>query len=736
VLNRTLSTRDGQPVELLGVDLFAFGGQAGTVGRARDGNGFAAFSFPPHQLWSSPRRMGQLGWAPGDTPVLTMGKQLPPVRAMEGASLGHRLLIDIGALQELSDTPGQLSWIAVSPAEPHRLRALRDALPRGLRLVQQSQQADPAELTRSFHLNLAAMGLLAFVVGIFLIYNALAFSYTDRRSLVRRMRLAGVDRRDLRRALLIELALFLLAGGLLGAWLGALLAAALLPGVGRSLAQLYDVYITYPDTLFSGAGWLPLTMTAVVAVLCALVPQRELLHAPLLAREDHRWHSEVLERRDRRLLLIGLVLLALSVLLSRMQSAPPLALAGMASLLLGAALATPFLLRLLLNLVDTMLPPRHARLGWMVADSRWLLGPAALALMAMTMALTANSGLNSMISSFRSATDQWLEQRLAADLFLPAVASATEVQSRAEVTFAGLRVVDRFRTRLPRPGPGGNTVMVEISSLHAGERYRDSIGLIDALPRAEQRFEAGEGIYVSERAWRLEGWRTGSRVRLCDARADIPVLGVYHDYGNPLPQWLLSRNLFLACWPTASPHSLAVFGPSSTPWAEVQALLQQAFDLPADAVINQRELKRLALEVFDRTFTVTRALNALTLLVAAIGIFCAISAIHHHRVGQQALLASLGVGRSERGVLLLLQWGLIGVLCLLLVWPFGTVLAAYLSQVVTPAAFGWSFPVRPELAHYSELALWALGSLLLAVVLPSIRLLNASPAALLKEQSL
>ena len=44
-----------------------------------------------------------------------------------------------------------------------------------------------AELTRSFHLNLAAMGLLAFVVGVFLTYNALAFSYTDRAELIRKL---------------------------------------------------------------------------------------------------------------------------------------------------------------------------------------------------------------------------------------------------------------------------------------------------------------------------------------------------------------------------------------------------------------------------------------------------------------------------------------------------------------------------------------------------------------------
>ena len=124
------------------------------------------------------------------------------------------------------------------------------------------------------------------------------------------------------------------------------------------------------------------------------------------------------------------------------------------------------------------------------------------------------------------------------------------------------------------------------------------------------------------------------------------------------------------------------------------------------------------------------------LLVAAIGIFCAISAIHHHRVSQQALLSSLGMTRRERGTLLLLQWGMLGLLCMVLVWPFGTALAAYLGAVVTPIAFGWSFPLQIEWQHYLVLAALASTSLMLAVILPSIRLLRTSPAAMMREQNL
>jgi ABC-type antimicrobial peptide transport system permease subunit len=104
-------------------------------------------------------------------------------------------------------------------------------------------------------------------------------------------------------------------------------------------------------------------------------------------------------------------------------------------------------------------------------------------------------------------------------------------------------------------------------------------------------------------------------------------------------------------------------------------------------------------------------------------------------VGQQALLASLGMTRRERGTLLVLQWGLLGLLCMVLVWPFGTVLAGYLVGIVTPIAFGWSFPLSLEWLHFGVLALLAAACLVLAVALPSLQLLRTSPAAMLREQA-
>jgi putative ABC transport system permease protein len=753
VLRRVETASGGQTLELLGIDAFAMprvsGSSspdlrlaAGDLPFARRGQqaerqtpGDAAFAFPPYRLLAAPARIRQLGWAAGTRPRLASGRELPPLAALPGAGLGYRLLLDIGVLQDLTGSQGSLSYVLVFDAPAGRLEALQAALPAMWDWDPAAAALDPVQLTRSFHLNLSAMGLLTFVVGIFLIYNALAFSYTDRRETMRKLRLNGVTRRELGLALLLELVLFVAAGTALGCLLGSFLASRLLPGVGMTLAQLYGVYIAYPDRLLAGGLAWPVVMTLLASALCAALPLRQVLGAPLLPRRSLRWDEQAMVRRDRYMLLSGVALLAVAAVLALAAEVLWLALAATAAVLLGAALCLPAFLRAVLGRLATLVPARCSRLSWLAADCRWLLGPASLALMVMVLALVANSGLNTMISSFRQATVEWLQQRLVAQLYLRGEVDAAQLEAWLEREAPAVHLAERYRLVITASTPSGAEVAIEVASRPDFKRFAASTSLMERVPGAAELFRAGAGLYISERAWRLDGWKIGDRVSLCSGMQPLPVLGVYRDYGNPRSQWLSSPAVFQQCWPERRPESYALFSDGPVDWERLRDGLAAQFGFDESRLVNQQQLVAIGLGVFDRTFTVTRALNVLTLLVAAVGIFCAIASIHHHRLAQQALLAALGVSRTERALLLTLQWGLLGLLCVLLVWPFGTLLAWILSAVVTPVAFGWSFALQPDWRHLPALVLTAVGALVLAILLPSLRLVKASPAHLLREQT-
>ncbi|HEY5775175.1 MAG TPA: hypothetical protein VIS57_03740, partial [Xanthomonadales bacterium] len=184
LLRQMVRSENGEALELLGIDVFAMPRSArsfdfGAGAESADGS-LMGFAFPPYQLWVAPARFEQLAADDNGRIRLASGELLPPLVPVTNQQLGHRLLIDIEALQALSGNETGLTAILVFPASAERMAELQRALPGYLEYAANSEAPDPAELTQSFHLNLAAMGLLAFVVGIFLIYNALAFSYTDR----------------------------------------------------------------------------------------------------------------------------------------------------------------------------------------------------------------------------------------------------------------------------------------------------------------------------------------------------------------------------------------------------------------------------------------------------------------------------------------------------------------------------------------------------------------------------
>ncbi len=743
ILFWTVRTQTGSVLELVGIDVFAMPQHAGiqsgipgiTPSAQLNRASTEAFLSPPWQLWAVPARMAQLGLSAGESVQLADGVRLPPLAETTAPGLGHQLLLDIGALQHLGGVEGLLSGMMVFSGGSRAIAELETALPPQLSIEDSIAAPDPAELTESFHLNLSAMGLLAFVVGLFLTFNAVSFSYSDRGELIRRLKLCGVSRREIALGLITELSVFALAGLTLGYLGGAWLALKLLPGVGQTLASLYGVYISYPDSLIGSSLAVPVLMTMLACALCVAFPLQKGLRAPPIRRMEAPWQLETAEKRDRALLLAGLCLVALCGLIAMVATTLVPALLSMACLLLGAALCLPACIRGGLWLIGRFAKPESALFNWLLADTRWLLGPASLALMAMTLALISNSGLNTMIVSFRQATEQWLEQRLVAQLYLTTAVDEAALQQWLDLKVPGSNLAARFSRGILATDPGGAVVEVELSSLPPQAQFAASVELIRSSDNAQALFDSGAGVFISERAHRIDGWRIGDQVELC-AGVSPQVVAIYRNYGNPQPQWLVSQSQFESCWPSQIPSGRAIVGPddgnSGANWAEIEQQLARDLGLSDRQIIAAPRLKALGLAVFDRTFEITRALNVLTLLAAGIGIFCAVSAIHHHRRRNQALLACLGVSTAQRALLQGAQWSLLGVLSMGAVWPFGTALAWVLAQVVTPVAFGWSFPLRPDWQHYPDLVLIACASLLLAALIPGIRSLKLSTAELLQ----
>ena len=121
-------------------------------------------------------------------------------------------------------------------------------------------------------------------------------------------------------------------------------------------------------------------------------------------------------------------------------------------------------------------------------------------------------------------------------------------------------------------------------------------------------------------------------------------------------------------------------------------------------IFTNRSLRAEAIQIFDRTFAITYALEAVAVIVAIIGIAGALLALVIDRRRELGLLRFLGPGSQIRK-LILLEAGLIGLLANLVGLALGIVLSLLLIFVINKQSFGWTiqfhWPVAVLLAALS-----------------------------------
>ena len=141
------------------------------------------------------------------------------------------------------------------------------------------------------------------------------------------------------------------------------------------------------------------------------------------------------------------------------------------------------------------------------------------------------------------------------------------------------------------------------------------------------------------------------------------------------------------------PNNAALFlAPGTDVEATVDAL-RRAFAGRPLVIRSNRTLRAEVLAIFDQTFAVTRTLQGMALLIAALGVSVTLLIQAHERAGELALLRALGASRPQVFGLFLGEGAAMGALGLLLGLGGGVGLAALLILAINRTWFGWT--IRP-----------------------------------------
>ncbi len=630
------------------------------------------------------------------------------------------VLADIGIAQKLLDRAGRLSRMIVLPDQPLQQRPLAEVAP-SIVLQRAEGATDVSRLTDSFHLNLTAFGFLSFAVGIFIVHGAISLAFEQRRGMVRTLRALGVPLRRLVVLMVAELVVLATLAGALGIALGYLIAAILLPDVAATIRGLYGADVA--GTLqIRPAWWLSgMSMAICGALLAAARAIWRLAQMPVLASAGGRAWA-LASGRTRKLQAAAAVLLLVAAgMLALSGGGLAAAFALLACLLFGAALALPPCLAAILRLGEAKAVSAMAQ--WFWADTRQQLPGLGLALMALLLAMAANVGVSTMVSSFRLTFVGFLDQRLSAELYVDAGGVADRpglerfLKARADAVLP-IMSVDARLAGLP----------AEIFGARIGDTYRENWRFLDAIPAVWDEVEAGKAVIINEQLSRRAGLRLGDRLAL-GSGLSLPVAGIVGDYGNPIGQAIISEALFQRTFPGVVPSR---YGVRTGDRQGLRRALIEKFDFPPARIVDQEALKAFSRTVFERTFSVTGALNVLTLTVAAFAILMSLLTLAAMRLPQMAPVWAMGTTQRRLAWLEVLRIVLLAAITAAMALPLGLILAWVLLAIVNVKAFGWRLPMYLFPAEYIRLLLFALGAALLAALWPAWRLARMQPAALLR----
>ena len=152
----------------------------------------------------------------------------------------------------------------------------------------------------------------------------------------------------------------------------------------------------------------------------------------------------------------------------------------------------------------------------------------SLALMALLLAVSANIGVSTMVSSFRLTFVAFLDQRLAPELFVQVDAADQSagleafLQSNADEVLPLLSI----QTQIVR------AACVRLFGVRVGPTYRENWSFLDATLAAWDKVEAGEAVVVNEQLARRADLWIGDVVQIASDMG-LPIAAVVGDYGNP-----------------------------------------------------------------------------------------------------------------------------------------------------------------------------------------------------------
>jgi putative ABC transport system permease protein len=555
----------------------------------------------------------------------------------------------------------------------------------------------------AFRWNLRLLSYIALIVGAFLIYNTISVSVVRRRPETGIVRVLGASRATVLVAFIGEAAFFGLAGAALGLPVGRVMASG---AVKLMAATVESLYVSSRPGAIALSAWslvLAFIIGIGVAILSAYSPAREAaLVSPVeaMARGRREYIARVHKSRDLWLALVFGILATVAARVPAVEGKPVFGYLAAILLVIASALAIP-------AFTDAMISRSSRWLGKILGVEALLASQSLSAALrrtsvlvgALSTAIAMMVSVGIMVGSFRETVLLWMNDRLPADLYLrPAGEPAPDRHPTISLELArkisklpGVAGVDRLRAyEINYDGMPATLASVDLSALRSDHRSNFFSGR--PTEQVLSQIRNADAVLVSEPFTYKHHVRAGDTITISlgAVRPTFRIVDVYYDYGSERGSILMDRQTMLRYLPDPAPTNLAIY---VAPDASVETVREEIAKAAAGyrvLLFSNRDLRTQAIRIFDRTFAITYALEAVAVIVAVMGIAGALLALVIDRRRELGLLRFLGAAAGQVRKQILVEAGLLGLLSNFVGLALGFVLSLVLIYVINRQSFGWT----------------------------------------------
>jgi len=720
--------------------------------------GDAASLFEADAIFLSQPALEAFGLKVGDPISLRIGLEQLTLRVagtVPGAAPGQKLAVmDIGTAQWRLAPLGLLGRLSridlrlTEGADPQTVqRAVSARLPAdAVWTTPGTDEQRMSNVSRAYRVNLNVLALVALFTGAFLVFATMALAVVRQQGELALLGVLGATPRARLGAVLAQGAILGALGALVGTAAGIGLAALLLAAVGGDLGGGYfsgsRPRVALEPLALGGFALLGLAVGMLGSAVPAWAASRA---APARALRSGSAEDSLAGLARGRWALALAAAGALLVALPPIRGLPIGAYVAIALWLVAGIACVPLLTRTLGRLLARLAGRSLWRwpAAWL-ATTRIAQSPGTVAagLAGVVASFALSSAMAIMVSSFRTSVAEWLDAVLPADVYARVSAGRDApldpALQRLIAAAPGVVRADFLRTIELTLEPQRPAVALLVRDLDPRHPQQQLPMTGESLPVPPDAI----AVWISEPMLDQYRMRPGDRIEL-PIGANAPgqgapprffVAGVWRDYARQHG----ALSIAAADWQRLTGESAASdvalwLAPGVTPDAVIAGLARSTPSLAALEWRSAADIRALSLRIFDRSFAVTYALEAIAILVGLFGVAAACAGEALARAREFGMLRHIGVQRRQivaqlaieamLGVSVAVAWG--GVI--------GAAIGLVLIERVNPQSFHWTMQVHWPLGLLALSAAALIAAALIAALLAARSALGTGPLAAVRQ---